>query len=615
MRFLQPLGLLGLIGVPLLILIYILRSKYNEQTVASTYLWTLSEKFFKRRNPLSGLTGIISLLLQILTVIILSLVLARPIFVVPNSASEYCFILDGSGSMNTENGSKTDYERAKDYIEKAIDDARLGSTYTLIDLSSDTSVVYESISDKKLAKEMLSDLQCSDGTVDESEALAKAQSYFEENSSTLVYFVTDKDYESGKNVEIVNIGSQKTTNYSISEVSGALTDGTLFATGKITSHTSDAEITVKMYVNGSKEAADSVKVNVAKGESASVELSCRATAYDSFRLVIVNDDDLDIDNEITCYNLNSESSYSILIVSDTPFFMNAVFDALTDSKIDVVSTSEYVGQSGYGLYVFHSYTPEALPDAAVWLINSSSSVADSGFGSRGIVELDRPEKIVKSGSTSTKARKLLDGVEGRDIYISEYVKYSGMYTQFTTLFSYDSNPLIFAGVNALGNREVVIGFDLHKSDIALSSDFAALMSNLLKYSCPDLLDRTGFVAGEEAQINITANMDSVMVISPDGEENYIDTSTDVGSVLLDKVGTYSVIVSIAGSEKTYKIFSAAPTSESDIDAAGGDFSLIGEQTFEKTNGEYDPIVLLFVLLAITITADWMVYCYEKYQLR
>ena len=69
MRFLYPLGLLALIGVPLLIIIYILRSKYNEQTVPSTYLWTLSEKFFKRRNPFSGLTGIISLILQILMVV------------------------------------------------------------------------------------------------------------------------------------------------------------------------------------------------------------------------------------------------------------------------------------------------------------------------------------------------------------------------------------------------------------------------------------------------------------------------------------------------------------------------------------------------------------------
>ena len=615
MRFLYPLGLIGLIGVPLLILIYILRSKYNEQTVASTYLWTLSEKFFKRRNPLSGLTGIISLILQILTVIILSLVLARPIFVVPDSASEYCFILDDSGSMNTENGNKTDFEKGKDYIKNAIDDARLGSTYTLISLAGDTPVIYERISDKKLAKEMLYELECSDGVVSESQALAKAQSYFDENTSTRIYFVTDKDYESSENLEIVNISSQKVTNYSISDVSGTLIDGTLYASGKVISHTSDAEITVEMYVNDSKEAADSLKVNLVKGESTDIQLSCRATSYNSFRLVITNDDNLDIDNEITCYNINSESSYSILVVSETPFFMEAVFDALTDSVIDTMTPAEYNGQGGYGLYVFHSYTPEVLPDAAVWLINSSSSVADSGFGVRGIMELDGPEKIVKSNSTSSKARKLLDGIDGRDIYIGEYVKYSGMYVQFTTLFSYESNPLIFAGVNALGNREVVIGFDLHKSDIAVSSDFAPLMSNLLEYSCPDLLDRAGFVCGEDAQVNITSNMNSVMTISPDGEENYIDTSTDIGTIHLEKVGTYSIVVDIAGGQKTYKIFSAASPDESNPDYAGADFSVVGEPTDVKTDGEYDPLVLLFVLLAITFTADWMVYCYEKYQLR
>ena len=98
MRFLYPLGLWGLIGVPVILLIYILKNKYNEQTVPSTYLWTLSEKFFKKRNPLSGLTGLISLVLQILAVVAISLAIARPIIVIPDSAGEYCFVIDGSAN-------------------------------------------------------------------------------------------------------------------------------------------------------------------------------------------------------------------------------------------------------------------------------------------------------------------------------------------------------------------------------------------------------------------------------------------------------------------------------------------------------------------------------------
>ena len=615
MSFLYPLGLLGLIGVPLLILIYILRSKYNEQTVPSTYLWILSEKFFKRRNPLSGLTGIISLVLQILTVIFASLAIARPMFIVPKSASEYCFILDGSGSMNTVNGGKTCFDKGKDYIEDTIESARLGSTYTLISVGGDTNVVYERLSDKDVAIDLLSDLQCSDGSCEYGDALDAAQKYFDENASTLVYFVTDKDYESSANVEIVNIGSQNAVNYGISDAWGNLTDGTLYAGGTVTSYTSDATLTVELYVNGSDRAAKKTTVTLAAGESAPVELTCKVNSYDSFRLVITDKDDLSADNEIVSYNTNSEESYSILIVSETPFFLEAVFDALTDSVVDTVTPEEYQEQGGYGLYVFHSFTPDQLPDAAVWLINSSESVDNSGFGVRGINELEEPGELVKSTSTATQARRLLSGVEGRDIYISEYVKYSGMYTQFTTLFSYDSNPMLLAGVNALGNREVVFAFDFHKSDITLSTDFTPLISNLLEYSCPALVDRSGYLCGEDMNINITANIDSVKVTSPNGAESYIDTSTDIGVLSLEKVGTYTLVFTVSGDQKTYQIYSAAPTSESDPAEVGIDFSLTGEQTYEKTDGQYDPLMLLFILLAVVFTADWMVYCYEKYQLR
>ena len=615
MSFIYPLGLLGLIGVPILILIYILRSKYNEQTVPSTYLWLLSEKFFKRRNPLSGITGIISLILQILTVIIVSLAIARPIFVVPNSASEYCFVIDASGSMNTKDGSKTYFERAKDEIKDMINDARLGSSYTLICASGNTDVTYERLTDKRLAINLLKKLECSDGTVDVSPALSAAQKYFDENNSTRVYFVTDKTYDSHENVEIVNVSSQNVTNYAISGVSGKLTDGVLSVKGDVISYTSDAELTVELFVNGSKKAADSTTVSVKAGEKVAVELSSAVTGYDSFSLSIKNKDNLMADNSAVVYNLKSEDSYSILIVSDTPFLLQAAFDVLTDSVIDVVGTKEYKGQSGYGLYVFHSYTPESLPDAAVWLINSSKSVDNSGFGVRGIMELDDPSEIAKSNSTSTKARKLLSGVEGRDIFISEYVKYSAMYTQFTTLFSYDSNPLIFAGVNALGNREVVFGFDIHKSDLPLSSDFSPLVANLLEYSCPDIVERTDYSCGEKANINITANIDSVKAVSPDGEESIIDTSTDVGVLPLNKVGTYTIKVSSSGGERIYRIYSGAPEEESLPMQDGGSFSVSGVQGNEKTDGEYDPLVLMFVLLAVIFSADWMVYCYEKYQLR
>ena len=52
MSFLQPLGFLALLAIPVLVVIYIIKSKYTEQVIPSTYLWELSERFLKRKNPL-----------------------------------------------------------------------------------------------------------------------------------------------------------------------------------------------------------------------------------------------------------------------------------------------------------------------------------------------------------------------------------------------------------------------------------------------------------------------------------------------------------------------------------------------------------------------------------
>ena len=615
MSFLYPLGLLGLIGVPIVIIIYILKNKYNEQTVPSTYLWTLSERFFKKRNPLSGLAGIISLILQILTIIFVSLAISRPVFVVKESALEYCFVLDCSGSMKMENQGNTRFELAKNEISEIIKDAGGGSTYTLVAASSKSGTVYERITDKKLALEMLSEVECSDGMIDESDALLAAQKCFDENPSFVTYLMTDKSYSEHKNVEVVSFGTQNDVNYSVSGVEGTLMGGTLYVNATVNAYTEGGKVDVELYLNGSDVAAAKAEVDVVAGASSSVELTCGANDYDSFSVKIKVDDALSADNEFTVYNQKSESAYDILLVSETPFFFEAALDVITDSKVDVVSPKGYSGQSGYGLYIFHSFTPTELPDAAVWLVNSSESVDDSGFGSRGVIELSAPSEIVKSNSTSSVAKGMLEGVEGRNIFISEYVKYSGMYSKFTTLFSYDSNPLIFAGTNALGNRQVVIGFDLHKADFSLSADFIPLMTNLLNYSCPDALDKTGYLCGEEAKINITANVTNVKAISPDGEEIYVDASVDVGTLNLDKVGTYTVKMITPDSEREYKLYSGAPAEESMPVSEGESFSLAGERGFEKSDGEYDPLTVLFICLAILFAADWMVYCYEKYQLR
>ena len=250
MTFLYPLGLLGLIGIPILIIIYIIKSKYTEQTVSSTYLWTLSERFIKRKNPISRLTGIISLILQLLTITVVSLAIAHPIITVPNAANEYCFILDASGSMNMETDGVTRFEAGKADIASTVEDATGGSLFTLIYAGDTTSVVFERTGNKEHALILLDELKPCYGTGDMTDATSIAQGYFNENPSMITYLVTDKLYRMDNNVILDSVNRDE-KNVSILDASYTLIDGKLSVSGTAMSYSGSELVTMNLYINGS----------------------------------------------------------------------------------------------------------------------------------------------------------------------------------------------------------------------------------------------------------------------------------------------------------------------------------------------------------------------------
>ena len=614
MSFMWPLGLLGLIGIPIVIIIYILRSKYNEQTVSSTYIWDLSEKFLKRKNPLSGLTGLISLILQILTITVISIAIARPVFTLPGAANDYCFVLDASGSMNIKHGKTTRFEAAKEEIIDVIKDSKDGSSFTLLCVADDAIITFRNITDKNYAIELVEGAEPEAVASDTMQSLNTAQAYFTENPSSLMYLVTDKSYSTSANIEIITV-TDDTVNYAITDVEYSHSGEKLTVKANVVSYGEDAELNIRLSVDGENKNEGSIAVKA--GELTPVTVECKVPYFSAFTVEVLNSDAYGADNSVTSYNLDSDKTYSTLIVSETGFFFEAVLDALLDSEVTTVTPDEYesMSEETYGLYIFDSYEPAELPNSAVWLINPDKSIKDSGFNVKGKISLSESDVIKKSASTSTMVRKLLEGVDGDELYIKNYVKYSGMYLNFYTLFTYDSNPMIFAGANGLGNRQVVFAFDLHESDIALSTDFVMLIANLVEYSFPDVIDSSDYVAGDEVVVNVSPTLENVKAIDPSGNEVYMESDGTTATLTLNEVGTYRIVVTEGGRNAEYSVYAAAPLSESVPVVTEADFSLSGEREDARIDGIYDPSVLLFVIFVLLFIADWGVYCYEKYQLR
>lgn len=108
MKLLTPLGLLGLLGIAVLILIYVIKPNYQQKTVSSTFVWKLSLKYKKKRVQINKLRNVLLILCQVLVLTACALILAEPNRVVKaeTDPSEVIAIIDSSASMRAQKTGK-----------------------------------------------------------------------------------------------------------------------------------------------------------------------------------------------------------------------------------------------------------------------------------------------------------------------------------------------------------------------------------------------------------------------------------------------------------------------------------------------------------------------------
>ena len=84
---------------------------------------------------------------------------------------------------------------------------------------------------------------------------------------------------------------------------------------------------------------------------------------------------------------------------------------------------------------------------------------------------------------------------------------------------------------------------------------------------------------------------------------------------MTEVGEYTVTATINNVQQTVNVYCSLPETERFVSASEKSFSINGEPGTLKRDGRYDDLLYIFIILAVLVIADWMVYCYEQYQLR
>src|SRR5215210_3748331 len=192
MPFATPLALLGLVFVPLVVAMYLLKLRRDEAVVPSTLLWSRLLADVEANAPWQRLRRSLLLLLQLLLVIVLALLAARPFLDRPAGlARDIVLIVDASASMAATDVAPTRLAAAKQAAVDALRDLPSGGKVSVIAAGRTARVVTTGSSDLARVRHSIMSIDATASTGDLGDALRLASALAARSGDAEILVATD----------------------------------------------------------------------------------------------------------------------------------------------------------------------------------------------------------------------------------------------------------------------------------------------------------------------------------------------------------------------------------------------------------------------------------------
>jgi hypothetical protein len=192
MPFASPLALLGLLFVPAVVAMYLLRLRRTETVVPSTLLWQRLAADVEANAPWQRLRRSLLFLLQLLLVAILALLAARPFVERPAGlARDIVLIVDTSASMAATDVAPDRLAAARAAALEALKDLPAGGKVSVIEAGRTARIVTSGTSDLGRIRQAIEAIRPSSSRGDLADALALAQQLAVQSGDAEVLVATD----------------------------------------------------------------------------------------------------------------------------------------------------------------------------------------------------------------------------------------------------------------------------------------------------------------------------------------------------------------------------------------------------------------------------------------
>ena len=478
MEFIQTGGAWAFLGLAAILALYMLKRRFEEHEVPSTYLWRRMLADQNANRPFQKLRKNLLMVLQLAVVALLALALMHPA-TKGLAGGDYVLIFDTSLSMRADGRM----EQAKERALRMVDEMAAGSSVTVITAGSEVETPLSRSEDTVRVKQAISSVRAGYAGAALERAVSLAQAMAREIDGLNIIVFSD-DYEAPEGIRTINAG-RGAENRAILSVKLARRADANEAVVVVANYGEACDVTLEIETDGALW--DVHTVSLEKEQTLGVSF----TLPDDVQAVharIRQSDALAEDNE--AWGVPQETrSHVVAYAGDKNVFLETAIGLRED--VELVKTDfEGLASAKAEMYV-------AVQNGLTVISRTGATSITAG-----------EEKLAENGSLVVSNREaLMDGVSVDGVAVRSYRPLTGG----RTLLSLNGDALISAD-----DDSVVFGFDLHNTNFPLRLGFPVMMRNLLS----EMLEETtlatdGLKAGDTLRFS-AASESQAEVVDPDG---------------------------------------------------------------------------------------------------
>ena len=614
MNLLTPTALTLSLLLPLIVLMYLLKLRRQEQDVSSTYLWQRLVRDVEANAPWQRLRANLLMFLQLLFLIALIIAIAQPFFWAENiSGNALILIVDTSASMAATDVEPSRLEAAKAQAQSFVNQATEETRITVITAGHQTQVQVASSQDRRLVLQAINDIEVSMSESDLSTALQLSSAIASRQPDTQTIILSDGRVTLPQRLNLngflsyypIGIGDN---NQGISAISFQQNpsgdNGTVFA--QITNYSmEDVTRRVELYADGNL--IDAAEIPLSPGSQAVYLQDSVPAEIESIRVQLSGQDAFELDDQAWAVSSLSEP-VNVLMVSEGNRFLEVSLSLLPNISLASTTPAEYTlsPDQTADITIFDNFTPqdETLPAGSILFIAPPEST--NLFTLTGILEQPSPRAVDITDP-------ILENIAISSINIFEanhYAQPDWARVIVTGDSTADNGPLLFYG-SPDGQRVAVLAFQLQNSDLPLQVAFPLLTANLLNWLAPNQGVITTAAENTFATLNVSLPLEAATVtITPPEGRSFQTNTENPGHLTLEGVppGIYEIHWGDEASTQTVvNFFSPA---ESQIQPADN-LALLTGSAAENTETVQPAKQIIWRPFAITalvlLLLEWFIY--------